>query len=320
MKEPGRGPRTAAFPLFAGAALCGSLLSFAAPVAAQERDAAAAEAMFLQGREAMTSGDYQTACPKFAESQRLDPAAGTLMNLATCEEKLGKLASAWQHWKEAIDDLPRDDNRVAFGRSRVTELEKRLSWLSVVLAPGTDPRAVVLRDSIELGKASQGASLPVDSGSHTITVLVPGRLAEKTTVSIAEAERKQIEVHEGAAAPPSATNDQGSHGARTLTWTLLGVGAAGVVTAVVTGVWLLNVKRSVDENCPNKTCVNQTGADAVATGKALIVANTGGYIVGAVGLGLGAYFFVSSSRQPSTTGLAPSVGPGQAGLSYAGTF
>jgi hypothetical protein len=276
--------------------------------------------MFLQARQAMASGNYREACPKFAESQRLDPAAGTLLNLAACEEKVGKLASAWQHWKEAIDTLARDDDRIPFARSRVVELEKRLSWLTVSLAPGTDPRATVLRDSIELGKASLDVPLPVDAGGHTITVTVPGRVAEKTTVSIAEAEKKGIEVHEGeVVAPVGATQDSGSR-TRTLGWGLIAVGGAGAVAAAVTGIWLVDVKQTVDANCPNKACFNQKGTDAVGLGKALVVANTASYIVGAAGLGVGAYFVLFGSRRPSTTGIAPSVGPGQVGLAYLGTF
>jgi hypothetical protein len=311
--------RARALAALARAALYGSLLCLPATAAAQTRDAATAEAMFLQGRQAMTSGNYAEACPKFAESQRLDPAAGTLMNLAACEEKLGKLASAWQHWKEAIDALPHDDDRGGFAHSRVVELEKRLSWLTVALAPGTDPRAAVRRDSIELGRASLDVPLPVDPGDHTVTVLVPGRSAETTTISVAEAETKRVEVHEGGVAIDAAKSDRGFP-VRTLGWTLVGVGAAGVVTAVVTGVWLLDVKRTVDANCPDKACVNRKGTDAVTTGKALVVANAAGYVVGAAGLGLGAYFLLSGSRRPSTTGIAPGVGPDRVTLSYLGTF
>jgi hypothetical protein len=53
---------------------------------AQARDPAAAEVLFRRGREAMEAKRYADALPSFAESQRLDPGAGTLMNLATCEE------------------------------------------------------------------------------------------------------------------------------------------------------------------------------------------------------------------------------------------
>jgi hypothetical protein len=89
---------------------------------------------------------------------------------------------------------------------------------------------------------------------------------------------------------------------------------------VATGIWLLNVKRTVDANCPDKTCVNQKGADAVATGKALVVANTAGFLTAAAGLGLGAYFVLSSSARPSKTGIAPGIGPDRVNVSYMGTF
>jgi hypothetical protein len=56
-------------------------------------DSATAEALFAAGREAIRRGDYQAACPMFAESNRLDPAVGTVLNLAICEEHLGQLAS-----------------------------------------------------------------------------------------------------------------------------------------------------------------------------------------------------------------------------------
>jgi hypothetical protein len=301
------------------AVLWGALIPARAAAQAQTGDAAAAEAIFLQGRRAMESGDYPRACPKFAESQRLDPAAGTLMNLAACEEKVGKLASAWQHWKEAIDALPAKDDRIAFAHSRVIDLERRLSWLAVTLTPGADSAARVFRDDIELGRASQGVPLPVDSGVHTITVLAPGRLAERVAVSVDEAEQKTIEVRVGAPAPAPARSEGGAR-IHTAGWIVAGLGAAGVVTAAVTGIWLVNVKSTVDANCPDHACVNQKGLDAVSTGKALVIANTAGIIAGAAGLGVGAYLILSHPRASTTTAIAPNVAPGQLTLSCVGTF
>src|SRR5579862_5648801 len=72
------------------------------PAAAQSAsEQAAAEALFNQARDLMAAKQYADACPKFAESERLDPAPGTLLNLATCYERNGQIASAWVTFKEA---------------------------------------------------------------------------------------------------------------------------------------------------------------------------------------------------------------------------
>ena len=78
-----------------------SAVIFTPRVAAAQGDKATAEALFAEGRRLMSSGDYKTACPKFAASQKLDPGLGTSLNLADCYEKLGKTASAWAEFRDA---------------------------------------------------------------------------------------------------------------------------------------------------------------------------------------------------------------------------
>ena len=46
---------------------------------AQGPDVAGAETLFERGRQLMAEGNLKEACPKFAESQRLAPAAGTAL-------------------------------------------------------------------------------------------------------------------------------------------------------------------------------------------------------------------------------------------------
>ncbi|MEO7330625.1 MAG: preprotein translocase subunit TatA, partial [Minicystis sp.] len=79
-------------------------------VPARAGDPAQADALFKEGRSAFDRHDFPTACAKFEQSQAADPAAGTLLNLALCEEKLGKLLPARAHAKEVLASLsPRDD-------------------------------------------------------------------------------------------------------------------------------------------------------------------------------------------------------------------
>src|SRR5205085_12007916 len=109
------------------------LLVTTGTAASQGRDPVAAEALFRDGRDAFKKGDWATACPKFAESQRLDPATGTLFNLADCEEHAGKTASAWLRWRDLIDALRTNqtDERYAMAQQHASALEARLPKLRV---------------------------------------------------------------------------------------------------------------------------------------------------------------------------------------------
>ncbi|MFO0672598.1 MAG: hypothetical protein U0235_23795 [Polyangiaceae bacterium] len=71
-------------------------LAFAAVVAAAPRARASdAEDLFREAVRLLEAGNVHAACDKLAQSQALEPAAGTLLNaLADCYERDGKQALA----------------------------------------------------------------------------------------------------------------------------------------------------------------------------------------------------------------------------------
>src|SRR5829696_5855787 len=105
---------------------------FAHPAVALAQTAAdepTAEALFTEGRRLLAERRYAEACAKLAESQRLDPAIGTLLNLADCHEKNGQTASAWARFREAAEAARRagDATREKVAARRASALDEKLS-------------------------------------------------------------------------------------------------------------------------------------------------------------------------------------------------
>lgn len=180
-------------------------------------DKVAAEQLFVEGRALMAQQQFEAACPKLQASLELDPASGTQINLARCYENLGKLASAWRHYREASDRAVRDGNteRAQAARKFAAELEPRLPRLIIKLrspagppgVPGMPalPALVVRRDGMPVSAALFGTAVYVDPGPHEVTATAPGRAPFSTTITVAEAATSTVEIPELAlaAAPPA---------------------------------------------------------------------------------------------------------------------
>ncbi len=271
----------------------GAVLFAAGPARAD--NGSLAEALFRDARQAMREGHYADACPKLAESQRLDPSAGTRLNLAVCEEHQGHLATAWAHYRALIDELPATDARAPVARERATALEPRLPWLRIVL-PADAGDASVDVDGTALRTASVGAELPVDPGAHVIIVHV-GAHARSTTVSLVEGEHRRVSPDATwesrdplpmPTAPPPASPPPHSRARATAGWITVATGIAGVATSLVFGGLVLDKKAVVQDHCPNKQC-DPTGLSAGRAGTTLEEAGTVAFIAGMTGIGVGTF-------------------------------
>ena len=175
---------------------------------ASAADRAAARALFDQGRTLTSQGKYAEACPKFEESQRLDPGIGTQFNLADCFERTGRTATAWAMFLDVASAArqagQKDREKVA--RARAAALDPKLSRLSVTVAEEA-PGLEVKRDGSSMGKALWGTAVPVDPGTHTIEASAPGRKpwVQKIEVPATATETKvSIPALEPEAAAPEA--------------------------------------------------------------------------------------------------------------------
>lgn len=283
---------------------------FLAPVSgAQTRDPATADALFREARALMKQGDYASACPKLADSQRLDPAAGTAINLGDCLEKLGKLADALQAHREALDLLQPGDKRIEPLKAQIAIIERRAPKLTIKLSPSAPAGATVSRDGVVLGAGALSTALPVNVGQHQVIVTAPGYADRGYAVTLAEGETKTLDVDAGAPvaapdktqlpkqAPPAPTPNkpQASRGADTQRWVgwgLTGAGAIGLGLGVVELFRWQAADQRVQDQCDttsngNLACANPGNAqdDQNAAKRDALISN--------VALGVGGLFAVS---------------------------
>jgi hypothetical protein len=303
-----------------------ALTLLSAPAFAQ-RDATTGEALFRAGRAAADKGDYSTACPKFEESNRLDPALGTVFNLADCDEHIGKIASAWQLFKEVSQRLPAGDDRIGIANGRAAALEPRLPKL-VLKTKATLPSGLtVLRDGVELGSASFDMPIPIDPGDHVILVKAPGRADREflTRANISQTSEVVLDVGPvSVSAAPRPGADVGvkassNSGRNALGISLLVLGGAGIATGIATGAVALSAKNTVENGCDiNKTCTDDA-IEAADRGKTAANISTVAFTVGLVGTAAGVFVLLLNKGESKTTGALPRS-PVEATLIPGGAF
>jgi len=148
--------------------------ALAEPTAA---DKTAAETLFVDARKLLAAGKYQEACKALAESQRLDPGVGTLLNLGRCYEKLGRTATAWTTYREAAAAARAANQgaREKNARLAAEALEPKLPKLTVVVTGAeTNPRIEVRRDGAVVPSSMWGMAVAIDPGDHLFEASAPG--------------------------------------------------------------------------------------------------------------------------------------------------
>lgn len=299
------------------------LLLFLTPALGHaQQSSVAAEALFSQGREAMARGELAVACGKFAESQRLDPSVGTLSNLATCEEKSGRTATAWSHFKEVRDTAPSGDPRRAIAEERIAALTALLP--RVVLASPRQAPAGTLRvtlDGVVMGPASLGAPLPVDPGQHVVTVESEGRRPNRVEVTVWNGETRTIDLVAGPVASEERAAARPAGEARTdrklAGWVAGGAGVASIGASLILGGMAVSRRATVREHCPAQRC-DEAGLTAATEGRVLTQASTVTFLAGAALTGLGAYFLLWTPSDASRVGASADASGGH--VMYGRTF
>lgn len=302
-------------------ATCSTVLA-----SADEQDAAIAETLFRQGKALMALGDYANGCPKLAESQRLDPSAGTLLALALCHERSGALATAWAKYIEAAAAADRagQNDRAQAARERSRAIEPKLPHLALgVSPPARDVRGLEIRlDGVVIGRAAWGVPSPVDPGPHDIRAQAPGHLPWSTRVEARSGESTSVVVPELpptprppppaiATVPPPARDLEHhpehapSSAAHTAGFVLGAAGIAGLAVGTVFGVRALVLNDQAHQLCPaGSPCTNARAGDLNSAAKGSATVSTISFVLGGALAGAGLVLLLTSrsaSSGPSPT-------------------
>ncbi|MBW2527633.1 MAG: hypothetical protein JRI23_25855 [Deltaproteobacteria bacterium] len=294
-----------------------SLWSTAARAAPDEgtsaADRAAAQALFDEGRTLLEDEQYAQACTKFEESQRLDPAVGTQLNLGRCYELVHRTASAWINYLEAAARARKENqpSREKLARKLAAELEPTLSRL-VIEVPDRVDGMEVRRDGTIVRQAQWGTAVPVDPGAHEIEVTAPGYSPWSTRVEVdddgamqtvrveplvpeptSEAEPPAPRDPSPTPKPDAPTSDGATQ--RLAGWLTGAVGVAGLVVGAAAGIAAMTKNDASLEHCPDEP--NRCTAEGVDLRDEAITAgtvSTVGFVLGAVAVATGAVLLLTA--------------------------
>jgi hypothetical protein len=298
-----------------------------------EADKAAAQELFDEGRRLVEKGQYAEACPKFARSEELDPGGGTLLNLAACHEKLGRSATAWAEFNDALSSAIRDGraDRQRYARKHIEALRGRLAQVVVSVVQPT-PGQQVRIDDVPLAQGAWGLPTPIDPGTHIIDSTAPDRQAFRKTVTVAEGNQIAVEIEPlGAAGPaeavaplhaegnessrpsepaaaqgraakptpaqvltsPSGDSVASPPSTRTLGFVVGGAGVAALGVGTYFGLRAISSWSDSNKGCPANVCTPQGASDAKNAKNAAVVSDVA-FVGGLLAVGAGVVLVLSS--------------------------
>lgn len=336
-----------------------ALGTIAVRASAQQRDPAAAQALFDEARTLMKSKRFEEACPKLAESQRLDPGIGTQFRLADCYELEGKLASAWAGFLDVASQAAASGqtDREKAARTRAARLAPRLPKLTIVVPQASRVSGLEIeRDGADVGEAQWGTAVPVDPGEHQLVVRAPGKRDFTGSVSAREGAPATFDVPPlenapGAAPvavapvaavpppsvpppapvtspapPPAPPAEKGSSGPGVL---VIGLGALGVVGLAVGTTFGIMASSKYDDSkqhcrATDENLCDQQGVDLRDQAFTFGNVATASFIVGGVALASAATLWIvnsnSESPAPRSATLVRSLRAGMRGGPGRGSF
>ena len=305
--------------------LAGAIVMAAAGPAAAD-DIKKADELFAEGVK-LRDSNLELACAKFGESLQLNPQAiGVLLNVAMCDEKQGRIASAVRRYRETRERAVEQNfpEYLKAADAKLAALAPEVPHLTLKFEKAPPPQTKVVVDE-RVVPLSALADIPLDPGERVVVVSAPGRISFEHRISIDRRERREVVV------PPLEKPSS----RRTIGKIAMASGGAAVATGVVLGLVARGRYKSHREsNDPigNERCTEMDGrvicdSTAYLGMKSALQLGDIGSVVSGVGIAamlVGGYLwfrtpepYAESRRRVS---VVPRVAPDGGGVAVFGRF
>ncbi len=286
----------------------------------------------------MADGHYAEACPKLAESERLDPALSALLALAFCHEKEGKTATAWSEFVTArgLAEKTNEVERERLARGYVEALEARL--LRVTITVRQEMQSVegfeLRQNGAPLTKATWGVAAPVDPGEQVIEATAPGRRPWMLRFVVHEGdpthaiEVPALELNAPAPQPapvaPETARAPESHAGRNWGYALGGLGIASVAAGAFFGIRAIGKNDDAKALCAPTSCTSPDGLDRNSEARSSATISTIAITGGLAAIGVGTFLVLrsrsSGPKHEATLRVLPLAGPDGLGAGMRGVW
>jgi hypothetical protein len=284
-----------------------------------------AERLYAEGKQLATAGKFAEACPRFEESQKLEPAIGTQFNLADCYAHTARPATALALFLEVakIAQMSGKQERQKAAEERAAALAPTVPRIRVVLsekAAAANARhpgdVIVRRDGALLPAEELGRPIAIDPGVHVIAASSSGHIPWEKRVLVTAEGTFDVEVPPLAEVPPPPQKPRPSP----FTYLGLGIGGLGIATVgvgAVFGLFAMNGKN--EAGCDGVDCQRgnpQTLRDAQTSA----TLSTVFVISGAVLIAGGTTLWLLAPKKSTALTANASIAPGSASFTLGKAF
>lgn len=266
--------------------------AWAAPEPAGEpgaEPAASVEERFAKARELFGEEDYEAALPLFRQVLERTGSPNARLYVARCLKQLGRLAEAYEQMAETVRDAtekaktePKYQPTRNVAAVHLATLGPLVGRLVVTLGESAAGAKVTVNgEPLEPGKV--GTPVTLEAGPVTIAASAPGKQPWEQKVDIPGGGMEAVTVTL-AAVPSAAVAETTGGGVRVAGYVIAGVGVAGMVTLLVTGLMAQGKVDTLEQECGGVRCTDLSYGEVVDDARTLQTVANVSLVVGIAGI------------------------------------